>query len=49
MLIFASRHKKTCTLLGILFGVFSRQSPEQHGVAERVMSFKSVPFFLSDT
>lgn len=44
-----SRHKKTRTLLGVLFGVFSGQPTEQHGVAERVMSFPSIPFFLSDT
>lgn len=44
-----SRHKKIRTLLGVLFGVFNGQLTEQRGAAERVMSFKSVPLFLSDT
>lgn len=44
-----SSHKKSCILLGVLFGVFSGQPPEQHGVAERVVSLKSVPFFLGET
>lgn len=41
-------HKKNCILLGVLFGVSSGQPPEQHGVAERVVFLKSVPFFWSD-